>query len=462
MYRAVGASFEKDDGAERSGAAPPRLMVVTSDKGWPYTLNAPQGPIKDFFINCEVDRVWQIVNSNLTEWFSNFDLSLNPSPARRLLIGTPGIGKSMAAGSYLLYHLLHYDIEKLQVVVHCFGEKAYVFDKTAQTVTKCKDKTATESVVDGLWLRGMNGYIIYDVAKKGTPPATIFIPASGWGMIVVSSPKVSNYDEWAKQLKARRIIMNCPDEMDVKAMSTWMKQGVKTDEQAKYWKMVKTHMYFVGPIPHHIFDEESFNERCGAVRFALKSINELTVKEYFSRGGESPWYSEDPSHKLVKIVRELYADSEMFFNAPICVYLKEETFERFLRLTEYNSFLKLLLASKDIIFPIFFECFALKSFTESAFVKAMANKLTELEPPTRRQAKPCVLKLNPELHPKVYEGLVPSEYETKIRKINYGVLYKPWVTNFPLVDAFFFMESNPMTLVGLQMTTASQHHTTAS
>ncbi|EKF38291.1 retrotransposon hot spot (RHS) protein, putative, partial [Trypanosoma cruzi marinkellei] len=152
----------------------------------------------------------------------------------------------------------------------------------------------------------------------------------------------------------------------------------------------------------------------------------------------------------------------MFFNAPICVYLKEETFERFLRLTKYNSFLKLLLASRDIMFPIFFECFALKSFMESAFVKAMANKLTELEPPTRRQAKPCVLKLNPELHPKVSEGLVPSEYETKIRKINYGVLYKPWVTNFPLVDAFFFMESNPMTLVGLQMTTASQHHTTAS
>ncbi|EKF31154.1 retrotransposon hot spot (RHS) protein, putative [Trypanosoma cruzi marinkellei] len=218
----------------------------------------------------------------------------------------------------------------------------------------------------------------------------------------------------------------------------------------------------LGPIPRHIFDEESFNRRRREVRFALDSINELTVKEYFSRGGESPWYSEDPSHKLVKIVRELYADGEMFFNAPICVYLKEETFERFLRLTKYNSFLKLLLASRDIMFPIFFECFALKSFMESAFVKAMANKLTELEPPTRRQAKPCVLKLNPELHPKVYEGLVPSEYETKIRKINYGVLYKPWVTNFPLVDAFFFMESNPMTLVGLQMTTASQHHTTAS
>ncbi|EKF29584.1 retrotransposon hot spot (RHS) protein, putative [Trypanosoma cruzi marinkellei] len=227
--------------------------------------------------------------------------------------------------------------------------------------------------------------------------------------------------------------------------------------------MVKKHMDEVGPIPRHIFDEELFNERCGAVKFALDSINELTMKEYFLRGGELPWYSENPSHELVKIVRtKTEKGAEVFLNAPMCVYLKEKTLEIFLGLTEYNSFLRLLLASMDIMFPIFFEYLALKSFMESAFVKAMANKLTELERPTGRQAKPCVLKLNPKLHPKGYEGLLPSEYETTIRKINYGVLYKPWVTNFPLVDAFFFVKSNPMTLVGLQMTTASEHHTKTS
>ncbi|EKF29755.1 retrotransposon hot spot (RHS) protein, putative [Trypanosoma cruzi marinkellei] len=319
-YKAVGDTLEKDDGAEQSGAAPPRLMVLTSDKGWPYTLNAPHGCGNDLCVNCEVDRVWQIVRKDIAEWFSNFDLSRYPSPMRRVLIGTPGIGKSMAAGSYLLYQLLHYDVEKLQVVVHCFGETAYVFDKIAQTVTKCKDKTATESAVDGLWLRGMKGYIIYDVAKKGTPPDTNFAPASGWGMIVVSSPKVSNYDEWAKQLKAKRIIMNCPDEVDVKAMCAWMKRDVTKDEQANYWKMVKTHMDEVGPIPRYIFDETKYIGRSGAVQFALYSIKELTMKEYFSRGGELPWYSEDPFHELVKIIREIYADSEIFFNEPICVF----------------------------------------------------------------------------------------------------------------------------------------------
>ncbi|RNC42216.1 putative retrotransposon hot spot (RHS) protein [Trypanosoma cruzi] len=96
-----------------------------------------------------------------------------------------------------------------------------------------------------------------------------------------------------------------------------------------------------------------------------------------------------------------------------------------------------MLASRDNILPIFFGLFALKSFTESAFAKAIATKLTEFEPPTGRQAKPCVLKLAPELHPKGDEGLLPSEYEKTIRKIKCGVLHTPWAANFPLVDGFF-------------------------
>ncbi|RNE98428.1 retrotransposon hot spot (RHS) protein, partial [Trypanosoma cruzi] len=130
----------------------------------------------------------------------------------------------------------------------------------------------SESVLDGLWDCGMKGYIIYDVARKGTPPDTGFAPSSGWGMIVVSSPEVSNYDEWEKQLKASRIIMNCPDEMDVKAMCAWMKRGLEPDKQAEYWKMVEERMEKVGPIPRHIFDEKIYKDRLGAVDGALLAI----------------------------------------------------------------------------------------------------------------------------------------------------------------------------------------------
>ncbi|RNC38195.1 retrotransposon hot spot (RHS) protein, partial [Trypanosoma cruzi] len=112
-YKKVGTIFEKDDGVQQSGEAPPRLMVLTSDKGWPYTLIAPHGCGNELCVNCEVERAWQFVKGDLTEWFSNFDLTLNPSPLPHVLVGTAGIGKSMNAGSYLLYQLLHCDVEKL-------------------------------------------------------------------------------------------------------------------------------------------------------------------------------------------------------------------------------------------------------------------------------------------------------------------------------------------------------------
>ncbi|PWU96897.1 putative retrotransposon hot spot protein (RHS,) [Trypanosoma cruzi] len=235
----VGDTLEKDDGVEQSGEAPPVLMVLTSDKGWPYTLNAPYGCGNDLCVNCEVDRVWQIVLDDLTKWFSNFDLTLNPSPLFRVLIGTPGIGKSMAAGSYLLYQLLHYDIKKLQVVVHCFGDTAYVFDKTAKTMTIYIGEIISKNVLYGLRQCGMKGYIIYDVAKEGTPPDTGFAPSSGWGMIVVSSPEVTNYDGWEEQVKASRIIMNCPDEMDVKAMCAWITRDKTKKKQANAGRWLK-------------------------------------------------------------------------------------------------------------------------------------------------------------------------------------------------------------------------------
>ncbi|PWV05432.1 putative retrotransposon hot spot protein (RHS) [Trypanosoma cruzi] len=113
-YKADGVSLEKDDGVEQSGAARLRLMVLTSEKGWPYSWEEDEFT-RDCHVNCEVERVWQIVRNDLTEWFSPHR-GTDCTPERRVLVGTPGIGKSMGAGSYLLYQLLHCDVEKLQVV----------------------------------------------------------------------------------------------------------------------------------------------------------------------------------------------------------------------------------------------------------------------------------------------------------------------------------------------------------
>ncbi|RNC35169.1 retrotransposon hot spot protein (RHS) [Trypanosoma cruzi] len=97
-------------------------MVLASEKGWPHSWHTIQDLPKDVFVNCEVERAWQIVKGDVTAWSSPHG-GTDFKPKRRVLIGTPGIGKSMAAGSYLLYQPLHCDATKLQVVVHCFGEE---------------------------------------------------------------------------------------------------------------------------------------------------------------------------------------------------------------------------------------------------------------------------------------------------------------------------------------------------
>ncbi|EAN90067.1 retrotransposon hot spot (RHS) protein, putative [Trypanosoma cruzi] len=461
-YREVGDTLEKDDVVEQSGAAPPVLMVLTSDDGWPYTLVAPRGSGNDFFINSEVERVWQIVKRDLTKWSSNFHLTLNPSPLPRVLIGTPGIGKSAAASSYLLYQLLHYDVEKLQVVVHCFGKRAYVFDKITKTVAIYMGNTESKIVLGGLWQRGMKGYIIYDVARQGTPPDTNFAPSTGWGMIVVSSPNVRNYDGWATQVKASRIIMNCPAKMDVKAMCAWMKRGLDTDKQAGYWRMVEEHMGKVGPIPRHIFDAGEYGKRTWDVMRALKWINIGEQRKYFTKGGEQ-WYSEDLSHKLVKIVRVREDGAfEDFSNAPICDYLGVLTVSRLAKALSPNDILFLVLGMKNVIQPAALKKYALNVFLSVEFVTSIVKDLKELPLPSPSEPRSSVLTLNPQGYPTEAAAITELKFIKRPQELKYRVLYIPTFPTFPLVDGFFFVDSPRKTLIGLQMTTAGAHHTTAS
>ncbi|RNC36386.1 retrotransposon hot spot protein (RHS), partial [Trypanosoma cruzi] len=244
-YKKADDAIEENDAVQQFDAAPPVLMVLASEKAWPYTWHTIQDLPEDVFVNCEVDRAWRTVKGDVTEWFSPHG-GTDCKPERRVLIGTPGIGNSMAAGSYLLYQLLHCDAKKLQVVFHCFvGGDAYVSDKTTRAVTRCSDEDMCVSELRSLRRHGRNVYIIYGVAKEGTPPPGHFAPTSGWGMIAVSFPKVTNYDEWAKQLQAARVIVNCPDEVDVKAMCAWMTRDETKEKQAECWKGVKKHIYLL-------------------------------------------------------------------------------------------------------------------------------------------------------------------------------------------------------------------------
>ncbi|EKG00620.1 retrotransposon hot spot (RHS) protein, putative, partial [Trypanosoma cruzi] len=260
-YRAVGGILEKDDSVEQSGAPRLRLMVLVSNKGWPYSWLLSK-PILDCYVNCEVDRVWQIVKGDLTEWFSSHGES-DFTPERRVLIGMPGIGKSMNAGSYLLYQLLHYDVKKLQVVAYRIAERSYLFDKTTETVTNYAEDAFLKAVEEFSG-RGMRGYIIHNVAEPIHEPFFRLLPR-GWCMIVVTPPEESADRGRKKHLRDRRIVMKCPEENDVKAMCMWMKCG-SPGRQAVYWQEVRGYMDGMGPILRDLFSERDANARLSATR----------------------------------------------------------------------------------------------------------------------------------------------------------------------------------------------------
>ncbi|EAN92185.1 retrotransposon hot spot (RHS) protein, putative, partial [Trypanosoma cruzi] len=156
-YKAAGRTFEKDDGAQQSGAPRLRLMVLNSDKGWPYSWKwKEKESIHDCYVNCEVERVWQIVKKDLSEFLSPDD---EPGfvPGRRVLIGTPGIGKSMAAGSYLLYQLLHYDAEQLPMVAYFIADRTFLFDKTTRVASVYKGDDSIFRIVSSFSGRGVKG-----------------------------------------------------------------------------------------------------------------------------------------------------------------------------------------------------------------------------------------------------------------------------------------------------------------
>ncbi|RNC40413.1 retrotransposon hot spot protein (RHS) [Trypanosoma cruzi] len=116
--------------------------------------------------------------------------------------------------------------------------------------------------------------------------------------------------------------MNCPAEVDVKAMCAWMKRDGTADDQAECWKMVKERMDKVGRRPRYIFDTNEFIAHSAAIEDALDGVKSRDGERHFTHGGVRLWDSEDPSQKLVRIVRARgEVGAKVFLNAPISFFL---------------------------------------------------------------------------------------------------------------------------------------------
>ncbi|ESS69294.1 retrotransposon hot spot (RHS) protein [Trypanosoma cruzi Dm28c] len=459
-YKEVGRTLEKNDGVQQSGAERLRLMVLTSDKGWPYTWKNAGQNIRDCYVDCEVERVWQIVKGNLTESFSAYKGS-DYIPKRHLLIGTPGIGKSMNAGSYLLYQLLHYDMEQLQMVAYVIADQKFLFDKNTKTVKKLSEASSIVDILNGFSSRGVKGYIIYDVAKQGHEPPDS-LPCEGWGMIVVTSPNEGNFKGWEKQSRSIRIVMNCPEKDDVKAMCVCMKRNEPT-VQAGYTKEVEDRINKLGPLLRYVFDQSVYKDRIDSCRSMINKMVLQDTNYYSVLGTDKMCEGNHVSHKLVKVVRVRgEEDAELPYNALISSHLAELTLCKLAKLMVPNDFNLLILAIKDDLISKALEDHSLFAFLSEAFVNAIIPKLTELK--VKRNAPPhlCSLRVHP--HERPFKPCLLERLENlkKKIKIECRVLYKPEAKNFPLVDGFFFLDSDPKIMVGLQMTTAGEHHTITS
>ncbi|EKG05257.1 retrotransposon hot spot (RHS) protein, putative [Trypanosoma cruzi] len=120
---------------------------------------------------------------------------------------------------------------------------------------------------------------------------------------------------------------------------------------------------------------------------------------------------------------------------------------------------KLLMHPDVISLSIVLEMSGTVTFMCRGAVNIIIGKLKELNPPEGRALQQAALQRNPAGHPTEFVGLPTKQgLPLKEKLARYGVMYKPAVGNFPLVDAFFFMESPRKTLVGLQMTTANARH----
>ncbi|PWU88348.1 putative retrotransposon hot spot (RHS) protein [Trypanosoma cruzi] len=289
-------------------------------------------------------------------------------------------------------------------------------------------------------------------------------------MIVVTSPNKNNYESWAKHTGAEQIIINCPEENDVRAICIWKERNGQVEEEsedeeeeADYWKKVKDRIDKVGPLLRYVFDQRKYKSRIYSCEGKVNSMNLFDTNYYSILGTNEVCDDSHSSHKLVKVVRVRGGKkSELPLNVLISSYLGNLVTCKLAELMAPNDFILLVLAMKDDLLSKPLEKHSVFTFLSEGFVNAIIPKLKELkidkdDPPHR-----CALRMHPHecpLRPCLLRRL--SQLASK-DKIKYRVLYKPVAQNFPLLDAFFFMESPQKTLVGLQITTAGEHHTTTS
>ncbi|PWU89741.1 putative retrotransposon hot spot (RHS) protein [Trypanosoma cruzi] len=161
-------------------------------------------------------------------------------------------------------------------------------------------------------------------------------------------------------------------------------------------------------------------------------------------------------------VRDKEFGCEFFSNLPVSAHLGNKTLFKSAKLMQQHGFNLLISGLTDYLISENFGRCTVFAFLNGSFVSAIERRPRELRPSPQRQSHRCALEVYSRELSTRHHVLPPLEHFSERIDVECGVLYVTEVENFPLVDGFFFVKTNPMTLVGLRMAAAGEHHTTTS
>ncbi|CCD17123.1 unnamed protein product [Trypanosoma congolense IL3000] len=414
----------------------------------------------DAYIRRENVRARHIVKKNIDEWLRDRGY-VHPF----IVIGTPGIGKSFATGSLLLYQLLHYKPEWLKVVAYFVSGKAYIFHREERRVVFYKKQQVAVDEVEEMTSKGVKGYIIFDMSGSG---AIIDHLPRSWGIVLISSPEASKFHEFTTQrYHTLPIYMNCYEDAEFKAVLVWERHLQVVNNRIELenvniendWKVVKKRIDMVEPLPRYVLaDKATYERRVTEVDGAMRSMRDDLGYYMDVLDNQSEWRKEGTTHKLVKLVYRKVKGKFECRNRVTSIYVLKELAKKLRQAQLRRSLIYYILCGALEKCACLLEELGLDIF----MFKDCADKLVEHfeHLPHENEAKRESVLSQAGLRGRVPTTLSEFASNGQKRELKTGCLYKPLIPNFPLVDGFFVVENvGVKTIVLLQVTKAEEHHT---
>ncbi|CCD11608.1 unnamed protein product [Trypanosoma congolense IL3000] len=466
------------------------MMVLSSPKGWPCLLFRENGiQMKaarsltcynaegDAYIRKENLRVWHIVRRELDRWLGGNEI-VRPF----IVIGTPGIGKSFATGSLLLYQLLRYPSYDLKVVAYFVREKAYIFHREERRVVYYDEQCLAMHEIEDMIRRGIKGYIIFDIWEECIGIGSF---SRAWGIILISYPCVKNFQKFTiLRQDTLPIYINCHEDVEFKALlvcernSQLVKNQIKLQDVniANDWEVTKKRIDMVGPVPRYVLsDGWRYRQRYADVDNELSCISYVNIERnaYLSFSKEG-WYA-DKTRRMEKLVRVQGVWPEEARNEAVSAHLRGGVLGYATKMSALDELYGNNRASREERRVSMFKVSGLHTFMIGSVVTKMVRYLKYLPREGETEKSRSTVLRRPAARGRV--PISPHHFSSADTPVEIVVwcLYKPVENDFPVVDGFFLVDAvgkgvllpegaaaPTQTIVLLQVTKAGCHHTTTS